>query len=73
MNPKDCCKGIEKELTAWKAKIDAVLRRLDQLPGGEKQKILTNVEDLHMVVAEIDDRIDEVRADCPSVAEFSLL
>jgi hypothetical protein len=70
MNPKDCCKGIEMELVAWKAKIYHVVRHMDKLPGGEKQKILGNVEDLHMLIAEIDDRIDQVRADCPSITEF---
>ena len=70
MNPKDCCKGIEMELTAWKAKIYDVVRHIDRLPGAEKQKILGNVEDLHMLIAEIDDRIDQVRTDCPSVTEF---
>jgi hypothetical protein len=70
MNPKDCCKGIEMELTAWKAKIYDVVQNMEQLPGGEKQKILANVEDLHMLIAEIDERIDQVRDDCPSVTEF---
>ena len=70
MNPQDCCKGIEMELTAWKAKVYDVVRNMEQLPGGEKQKILPNVEDLHMLIAEIDDRIDQVRNDCPSVTEF---
>lgn len=70
MNPKDCCKGMEMELIAWKTKLNDAVRKMEHLPGGKRQKILSHVEDLHMIVAEIDDRIDEVRADCPSVTEF---
>ena len=37
---------------------------MEKLPGGEKQKILPNIEDLHMLVEEMDDRIDQIRENC---------
>ena len=40
MNPTDCCRGIEMELTAWKAKLNDAVHKIEHLPGGEKQKIL---------------------------------
>ncbi len=55
---------MEMELTAWKAILYDITRKMEQIPGGEKQKILPNIEDLHMLVAEMDQRIDEIRENC---------
>ena len=37
---------------------------MEELPGGQKEKILPNIEDLHMLIAEMDQRIDWVRDNC---------
>jgi hypothetical protein len=55
---------MEAELTAWKANVYDIVRHMEALPGGEKEKILPNIEDLHILIAEMDDRIDEVRENC---------
>jgi hypothetical protein len=64
MKAKNCCKTMEMELTGWKAIVYDITRKMEQLPGGEKSKILPNIEDLHMLIAEMDDRIEEVRNRC---------
>jgi hypothetical protein len=64
MKAKNCCKTMEMELTGWKAIVYDITRKMEQLPGAEKSKILPNIEDLHMLIAEMDDRIDEVRNRC---------
>jgi hypothetical protein len=55
---------MEAELTAWKANVYDIVRKLEELPGGEKEKLHSNIEDLHMLIAEMDDRIDEIRRNC---------
>jgi hypothetical protein len=55
---------MEAELTAWKANVYDIVRKLEELPGGEKEKLHSNIEDLHMLIAEMDDRIDEIRRKC---------
>jgi hypothetical protein len=55
---------MEAELAAWKANVYDIVRKMDQLPGGEKENILSNIEDLHMLIAEMDDRIDQIRDNC---------
>jgi hypothetical protein len=55
---------MEMELTGWKAIVYDITRKMEALPGGEKTKILTNIEDLHMLIAEMDDRIDQIRENC---------
>ena len=64
MKAKNCCKTMEAELTAWKANVYDIARKMETLTGGEKEKILPNIEDLHMLIAEMDDRIDQIRDNC---------
>jgi hypothetical protein len=55
---------MEAELTAWKANVYDIVRKMDELPGGEKEKFLPNIEDLHILIAEMDDRIHQIRKNC---------
>jgi len=64
MKAMNCCKTMEAELTAWKANVYDIVRNIENLPGGKKEKILPNIEDLHMLTAKLDDRIEQIRADC---------
>lgn len=64
MSALNCCKTMEAELTAWKANVYDIVRKMDELTGGEKEKILPNIEDLHILIAEMDDRIEQIRKNC---------
>jgi len=64
MKARNCCKTMEMELTAWKAIVYDIARKLDKLPGSEKEKILPNIEDLHILVEELDQRIEDIRDNC---------
>ncbi len=64
MKAKNCCKTMEAELTAWKANVYDIVRKMETLTGGEKEKILPNIEDLHILIAEMDERIDQIRDNC---------
>ena len=66
MDVLDYCKGIEMELTAWKAKLYDLTRKVDKLPSGDKERMIGNVEDLHILVTEFEDRIEKLRNECPS-------
>ena len=55
---------MEAELTAWKANVYDIVRHMEELPGGEKEKILPNIEDMHILIAEMDDRIEQIRENC---------
>ena len=39
---------------------------MDKLGSAEKEKILANVEDLHMLLEEMSDRVENLRTECPS-------
>ena len=66
MDVVDYCKGMETEMTAWKAKLYDVTRKFDKLGTAEKDKVLPNVEDLHMLLEEMADRVEKLKTECPS-------
>ncbi len=66
MDVKDFCDGLDAEMTAWKAKLYDVMRKIDRLGTAEKQKMLANVEDLHMLLTEMSDRVEQLRRECPA-------
>jgi hypothetical protein len=55
---------MQAELTAWKASVYDIVRKMEELPGGEREKILPNIEDLHMLISEMDERIDWINDKC---------
>jgi len=66
MDVQDYCKSMEMEMTAWKAKLYDVMRKVDKLGSAEKEGILANVEDLHMLLEEMSDRVEKLKTECPS-------
>ena len=66
MDVLDFCKGMESEVTAWKAKLYDAMRKVDKLGSAEKEKVLPNIEDLHMLLEEMSDRVENLKTECPS-------
>jgi gamma-glutamyl:cysteine ligase YbdK (ATP-grasp superfamily) len=66
MDVKDYCSGLEMEMTAWKAKLYDLTRKVDQLGTKEKEKALANVQDLHILLTEMGDRVQQLKTECPS-------
>jgi hypothetical protein len=69
MDVQDYCKSMETEMTAWKAKLYDVMRKVDRLGTAEREKVLPNIEDLHMLLEEMTDRVSKLKTECP--AEWS--
>jgi hypothetical protein len=66
MEIKDYCKGVESELTSWKAKLYDINRKIEKLPGHAKDKVLGNIGDLNNLLTEMEDRIEKLRNECPT-------
>lgn len=50
MDVQNYCKGMETQMTAWKAKIYSPMRKVDTLGSVEKEKVLSNREALHTLL-----------------------
>jgi len=57
---------METELTDWKAKLYDVMRKVDKLGTAEREKVLPNIEDLHMLLEDMSDRVVKLKTECPS-------
>jgi len=66
MEVKDYCRNLEMELTGWKSKLYDVLRKMDKLETGKKEKMYEDVNALHILMTELEDRIDQLRSACPT-------
>ncbi len=66
MEIKDYCKGVESELTSWKAKLYDVNRKIEKLLRSAKDKVLGNIGDLNNLLTEMEDRIETLRNECPT-------
>jgi len=66
MELKDYCRNVDIELNAWKAKLYDIIRKMDKLPTGSKEKMYEDVNGLHILMTELDDRIETLRSSCPT-------
>ncbi len=75
MELNDYCESVASELMAWRAKVDDVVKKLDQVSTGDKSKVVPQVNELHMIMEDLDDRIKKLKTSCatdwePERAEF---
>ncbi|SPF39871.1 conserved hypothetical protein [Syntrophobacter sp. SbD1] len=66
MDVQSYCDSLNIELAGWKAKVYDVVRKLDEVSSGDKQKVVPIVNELHMVLEELTDRIDRLKKECPT-------
>ena len=64
MNGANFCKTMEMELTAWKAMLYDILRKMEKLPDKEKANILPNIQHMNILIEKMDNRIEEIRDKC---------
>ncbi len=57
METKDYCDNVAFELAGWKTKVDDILKRFDHASTGYKEKVVGEVNGLHIVADELDDRL----------------
>jgi hypothetical protein len=66
MDVKTYCDGALIELGGWKAKVYDVVRKLDKMASADKDKVVPLVNDLHIIIEEMGDRLEKLRRECPT-------
>ncbi len=66
MEVKDYCSNVNAELTGWKAKLYDYLRKMEQLPTGDKEKVFKHIGELNILVSDLEERINELQTQCPT-------
>jgi predicted nuclease with TOPRIM domain len=66
MEVKDYCGNVVTELTGWKARMYDVVRQLDKKSTGEKEKFAPQINEIHMIIEELCERIEKLQKECPT-------
>ncbi len=66
MEINDYCKGVNSELTGWRTRLYDVISKIEHLPTGDKQRMYEEVNGLHIIMAELEERIERLRTECPT-------
>ena len=67
MKVESYCNAMQSELAAWKAKVYDVVRAFDKMSSGEKEKVSGQVNDLHIIIEELEEKINRLNKECPDV------
>lgn len=66
MDVKDFCNGMDMELTAWKAKLYDAICKVDKLGSADKEKAMSNINDIKIIIADMAAKIEQLKTECPS-------
>ena len=64
MKSLDYCCELDGELSSWRNRLHEVSEKFDHEPSINKYKLQPHIEGIHILEAELDDRLDEVRREC---------
>ncbi len=65
MEIRDYCKNVDTELSRWQGEINCLLHRMDHMPTSDKERMFEDINGLHIIATEMDDRIASLRTHCP--------
>lgn len=64
MEINDYCKNVDMELSQWQEKLHHIVDQMDHMPTSAKQNMYEEVNGLHILMTEMDDRIQQLRSEC---------
>ena len=68
MASREYCSSVSEELEYWSDRLHEVSDKFDSVSSIDKYKLQPEIEDLHIVMTEMDDRLCEMMTSC-STAE----
>ena len=66
MKVQDYCKAMLAEVSAWKAKLEAMKKTADGFGSEQKEKVLPLIGQLEQQVVNAQVRVDQLENECPS-------
>ncbi len=64
MAKRDYCSTIAEELEAWSSRLHKLSDEIDNIPTGNKQRLFSQLEGLHIIMTELDDRLCSMMDSC---------
>lgn len=67
MASRDYCSNVAEELESWSEKLHNLSDEIDRIPSIDKYRMLPQIEQLHILMTELDDRLCDLMNSCPTV------
>jgi predicted mannosyl-3-phosphoglycerate phosphatase (HAD superfamily) len=64
MSAESVCTNLKLELNAWKENVSKIAEKFESQPGHAKAGVLENIEDIHILVHDLQNRIDQLEETC---------
>lgn len=67
MASRDYCVNVAEELESWSVKLHDLSDEIGRIPSLDKFRLLPQIEQLHIIMTELDDRLCDLLSSCPVV------
>ena len=64
MASREYCSNVSVELEGWSEKLHNLSSQIDRISTGDKYKLFPQIEELHMILTELDDRLCSLMQTC---------
>lgn len=64
------CSSAAEELEFWSSRLHELSKKIDSVPSIDKYRLLPHIEELHIVMTEMDDRLCDMMNACSAVESF---
>jgi hypothetical protein len=65
MEVNDYCRHVEMELNSWKTRFYDVVWKACRIPAVDTGEIFEDINGIHIIITQLEARIDRLRAACP--------
>ena len=67
MATREYCSTVSDELEYWSGRLHELSEKFDKVPSIDKYKVLPHIEELHILMTEVDDRLCGMLRACSTV------
>ena len=67
MATREYCSNVAEELEVWSESLHKLSGKIDRMPSIDKYKMYPLIEELHIIMTELDDRLCEAMTECSTL------
>lgn len=67
MASREYCSNVAEELEVWSERLHTLSGEIERIPSIDKYRMLPQIEQLHILMTELDDRLCDLMNSCPTV------
>ncbi len=67
MATREYCSNVAEELEVWSGRLHKLSGKIDRVPSIDKFKMYPLIEELHIIMTELDDRLCEAMTECSTL------